>query len=117
MSDVDSKILTDKIINQPEDTAIFVACSGEEKFGFIHVHSSHDYYNSEKHGHISDIIVSRKGEGKGIASMLMTKAENWAASLGYKWLTLSVFAENTRAREIYEKLGYGADIVKYVKPL
>jgi len=117
MINVDTKILTEKLTNQPEGTAIFIAHNNGNPLGFIHLQSGSDYYNKEKHGHISDIIVAPEGEGKGIGSMLMEKAENWARSLGYRWLTLSVFAQNVHAREVYERLGYGQDILKYVKEL
>ena len=32
-------------------------------------------------------------------------------------LTLNAFSRNTRARRLYERLGYGEDMVKYVKEL
>jgi GNAT superfamily N-acetyltransferase len=118
MIKTDSRILIDKLISQPAGTAIFIACDGENKpLGFIHVQPGSDYYNREKHGHISDIIVAAEAEGKGVGSVLMEKAEHWARSLGYRWLTLSVFAQNLAARERYERKGFGQDIIKYVKEL
>jgi hypothetical protein len=47
----------------------------------------------------------------------MGKGEEWARIHGFRWLTLSVFAQNLRTREIYKRLGYGEDIMKYVKEL
>jgi hypothetical protein len=47
----------------------------------------------------------------------MEQGEQWAREQGYRWLTLSVFAQNVRAREVYSRLGYGEDIMKYVKEL
>jgi ribosomal protein S18 acetylase RimI-like enzyme len=118
MTEVDTKILIDKLGNQPTGTIIFIAHDNKNvPLGFIHLQSGTDYYNSESHGHISDIIVAPEGQGKGIGSMLMLKAEEWARSQGFRWLTLSVFAQNIRAREMYERLGYGQDIMKYVKEL
>ncbi len=118
MTVVDTAILTDKLSNQPEGTAVFVAFDSKDTLlGFIHLQTGHDYYMSEKHGHISDIVVASEGQGKGIGRMLIKKAEEWAHSQGYQWLTLSVFAQNVRARELYEHLGYGQDIMKYVKKL
>jgi GNAT superfamily N-acetyltransferase len=63
------------------------------------------------------VIVAPEGEGRGIGSLLIAKGEEWARSNGYRWLTLSVFAQNLRAREVYKWLGYGEDIMKYVKEL
>jgi ribosomal protein S18 acetylase RimI-like enzyme len=118
MVEVDTQILINKLDEAPPGTAIFIAHDiNNIPLGFIHLQSGTDYYNSEKHGHISDIIIAPAGEGKGIGSMLIDKAEEWARSQGFRWLTLSVFAQNLHAREVYEHLGYGADIIKYVKQL
>ena len=114
----DARVLCDKIVKQPPGTAIFIA---EDKkgnaLGFIHLQTGADYYNREEHGHIADIIVAPEGEGRGVGRALIEQGEQWARARGFRWLTLSVFTQNLRAREIYERLGYGEDIVKYVKEL
>lgn len=118
MINTDIQILTGKLKDEPKNTAIFIAQDSEKNpLGFIHLQTGYDYYNKEKHGHISDLIVSPDAEGRGIGSLLIAKAEEWARSKGYSWLTLSVFAENVRAKRIYEQLGFEKDIIKYVKPL
>jgi len=118
MINTDIEVLTDKLNNGSPDTAFFIA---EDKngvpLGFIHLQTGTDYYNHEKHGHIANVIVSAEGEGRGIGCRLMEKGEEWARAQGYRWLTLSVFAQNLRAREVYQRLGYGEDIMKYVKEL
>ncbi len=114
----DIQVLSDKIINQPPETAIFIAEDNKGvALGFIHLQTGNDYYSREQHGHIADVIVAPEGEGRGIGRMLIAKGEEWARSKGYRWLTLSVFAQNLRAREVYKRLGYGEDIMKYVKEL
>ncbi len=118
MTVTDSQILDDKLLNQPSGTAIFIAENGDgTALGFIHLQTGTDYYNREEHGHISDVIVAPEGEGRGIGSLLIAKGEEWAREHGYRWLTLSVFAQNLRAREVYKRLGYGEDIMKYVREL
>lgn len=118
MTAADIQTLSDKLVNQPPGTAIFIAEDEQGvRLGFIHLQTGNDYYKREEHGHISDIIVAPEGEGRGIGRLLMEKGENWARIQGYRWLTLSVFAQNLRAREIYKRLGYGEDIMKYVKEL
>jgi ribosomal protein S18 acetylase RimI-like enzyme len=118
MTTTDTQVLSDRLLNQPPGTAIFIAedVSGVA-LGFIHLQTGTDYYNREEHGHIADIIVAPEGEGRGIGRVLMEKGEEWARAQGYRWLTLSVFAQNLRAREVYKRLGYGEDIMKYVKEL
>lgn len=114
----DIQVLTDQLLNHPPDISFFIA--EDEKghpLGFIHLQSGTDYYNHDKHGHIANVIVAPEGEGLGIGRMLIEKGEEWARARGYRWLTLSVFAQNVRAREVYQRLGYGEDIMKYVKEL
>lgn len=115
---VDLQVLTDRLSNPSQDTVFFVAeDENGAPLGFIHLQTGTDYYNHEKHGHIANLIVAAAGEGRGIGRMLMEKGEEWARAQGYRWLTLSVFAQNMRARELYQWLGYGEDIMKYVKEI
>jgi len=114
----DARVLSDRLNNPPKGTTIFIAEDADDTpLGFIHLRVGTDYYNHEEHGHIEDLIVAPEGEGRGIGRMLMEKGEEWARVQGYGWLTLSVFAQNKRARELYGRLGYGEDIIKYVKEL
>jgi ribosomal protein S18 acetylase RimI-like enzyme len=114
----DTQILNERLESQAEGTIIYIAeDESATPLGFIHLRKGADYYNHEEHGHIEDLIVAPEGEGRGIGSLLMAKGEEWAKAKGYRWLTLSVFAQNTRARQIYQRRGYGEDIIKYVKEL
>jgi ribosomal protein S18 acetylase RimI-like enzyme len=118
MINTDIQVLTDKPGNQSLGIALFIAeDESGVPLGFIHLQTGNDYYNHEPHGHIANVIVAAEGEGRGIGRMLMEKGEEWARAQGYRWLTLSVFAQNLRAREVYKRLGYGEDIMKYVKEL
>ena len=114
----DTQVLSDKLMNKPPGTAIFIAEDDQGvALGFIHLQSGKDYYYHEDHGHIADLIVAPEAEGRGIGRVLIEKGEEWARSQGFRWLTISVFAQNLRAREVYQRLGYGEDIMKYVKEL
>jgi RimJ/RimL family protein N-acetyltransferase len=44
--------------------------------------------------------------GQGIGERLMRRIEEWAREVGVEKLQLGVFASNTRAKRLYEKLGY-----------
>jgi len=118
MLQTDVAVIQNKLSNQPEGTKIFIAgVNNETPLGFLHIQSGSDYYNNEPHAHISDLIVDTKAAGKGVGLLLLNHAESWARAQGYRWLTLSVFAQNTRARDLYTRLGYGEDIMKYVKQI
>jgi GNAT superfamily N-acetyltransferase len=102
------------------DEAIFVAEGDDEAsqpLGFIHLVTAVDYFTRAAHGHVSALVVSPAGEGRGVGRALMGAGEWWARRRGYPLLTLNVFARNTRALKFYERLGYGADTLKYAKEL
>ena len=69
-----------------------------------------DYYTRGEAGHIADIIVAPEARGRGVGETLLAAAEQWARGRGYSLLTLNVFIENTRARALYERAGFGAEI-------
>jgi|SRR5215218_1291848 len=118
MTAFDTGVITESLLNQKPGAAVFIAEDEDgTPLGFIHLHAVTEHYNHEEHGHVEDLIVASAGEGRGVGRALLGKAEEWARSRGYRWLTLNVFAENTRAREVYARLGYGEDMVKYVKEL
>jgi len=118
MTETDSGILADRLLNEYADTVIFIAADeNNTALGFIHIQPGNDIYNKEKHGHISDLIVAPGAGGRGIGRLLMNKAEEWARSRQFRWLTLTVFAQNTRARKLYKEIGYGEDMIKCVKEL
>ena len=85
--------------------------------GFIHVCGETDYYTRAECGHIADIVVAPDARGRGVGEALMAAAEQWARARGHSLLTLNVFVENRNARALYERMGFGAEIIRYVKPL
>jgi len=118
MITTDIQVLRDTLTNPSPDTAFFIAEDENSiPLGFIHLQTGTDYYHHAKHGHIANLIVALEGEGRGIGRLLMEKGEEWARGQGFRWLTLSVFAQNARAREVYKRSGYGEDMMKYVKEL
>lgn len=118
MTDYDSHIILETLHHQSEGTAILMAEDDNQiPLGLIHLFMGSDYYYKEKHGHISDLIVAPHAEGKGVGQQLLLAGEAWARDQGFRWLTLSVFAQNQRARDLYTRMGFGEDIIKYVKIL
>jgi GNAT superfamily N-acetyltransferase len=61
--------------------------------------------------------VSSSAEGHGAGRALVEAAEEWARFEGLELITLNVFANNQRARSVYERLGYAPETLHYVKPL
>ncbi|MGH7659242.1 MAG: GNAT family N-acetyltransferase, partial [Gemmatimonadales bacterium] len=106
------------LTEKPAGSAVLVAESIQGKeLGFIHLQTDTDFFTHEDHGHVSDIIVTEEGEGKGVGRALMRAAEDWARGKGHRLLTLNVFGDNTRAVGLYKRLGYRSDLTKMVKEI
>lgn len=108
-----------KAMETPESgSAIYIAeDEAGKRAGFLHLQTQTDYFNGDKVAYISDIAVDSAFEGQGVGRILLDKAEAWAREQGCSLLTLYVFSNNSRARKVYEKLGFKEEVTKYVKPL
>ncbi|WP_158501780.1 GNAT family N-acetyltransferase [Vitiosangium sp. GDMCC 1.1324] len=103
---------------RPPGTEMLIAeDAAGTRLGFIFLEPQTDYFTELRHGHISDIAVSKEGEGRGVGRALMEAAEAWALAQGFGHLTLNVFSRNGNARGFYERMGYGEDTVRLYKPL
>jgi ribosomal protein S18 acetylase RimI-like enzyme len=120
-NEIDNANLTSlkKAMEMPEPgSAIYIAEDETGKrAGFLHLQTQTDYFNGGKVTYISDIAVDSSFEGQGIGRILLAKAEEWAREQGCSLLSLYVFSTNSRARKVYEKLGFNEEVTKYVKPL
>jgi GNAT superfamily N-acetyltransferase len=98
--------------------AIFVAAGPDgDRLGFVYLTTEEEYFTGAPEGHVDIIAVAAAGEGKGVGSALLGVAERWAVALGYRRLTLNVFEGNRHAREVYERVGYQVETLRYVKAL
>lgn len=117
IADADLTILLEALHSPVPESSIFVA---EEPVGtiagFIFSTTRNDYFTGKAHAHVEVLTVSPATRGKGLARGLIEAAENWARGRGYPHITLNVFARNTRASQVYEKLGYSQETVHYIKP-
>jgi ribosomal protein S18 acetylase RimI-like enzyme len=65
--------------------------------------------------HIKDVVVTKEGEAQGCGRLLLVAAEEWAKRRAYRFITLSVFPENHRAVELYQRAGYETDVLRLLK--
>jgi GNAT superfamily N-acetyltransferase len=93
---------------------------GEDKdgrrTGFLHLQVQRDFFSGMRACHVSDLAVAPGYDGRGIGSTLLAHAETWAQRNRCKWLTLAVFPGNARARALYERHGFTADLLRMGKP-
>ena len=65
--------------------------------------------------HLEVLVVRDDAEGQGIGKALITSIERAVREQGARSITLHVFAANTHARAVYERLGYNGELVRYIK--
>ncbi len=66
--------------------------------------------------HLEVLVVAESAEGHGVAKSLLDAAEKSAQQCGAQSMSLHVFANNMRARKVYEREGYDAELMRYIKP-
>jgi len=115
----DRPILLDALHGKVEHSAILVAelSPGGERAGYVFATTKHDYFTRLAHAHVEVLAVEAGAERRGVARALMAAIEEWARRRGHTWLTLNVFDRNTRAKALYDALGYEPETVHYRKAL
>jgi ribosomal protein S18 acetylase RimI-like enzyme len=118
MTKADAKHITNALMSDGSDKEVLMAEDESGKAcGFLHMTLQTDYYTEEKQAHITDIVVIKEAEGKGVGRFLMEKADEWAREKKAKWITLNAFEGNEHARKVYEKSGYQVEWIRYLKLL
>jgi len=56
--------------------------------------------------HLLNITVAPKHQGLGWGQQMLTVLSTWARDLNAQWLWLEVRISNTRALQLYERIGY-----------
>jgi ribosomal protein S18 acetylase RimI-like enzyme len=76
-----------------------------------------DHRSETSAGFIYDLFIKEPYRRKGLATQAMLLLEEKAKQLGLKVLYLHVFAFNTNAKHLYEKIGYQITSVNMAKQL
>jgi GNAT superfamily N-acetyltransferase len=115
----DDPILLDALRGRLPDAAILVAESAPDgrPVAYVFATTKRDYFTEAPYAHVEALAVRPDFEGRGVARALMNAIEQWARARSYGWVTLNVFDGNTRARALYERLGYELEIRRYRKAL
>ena len=103
---------------RPDSSHLFLAETAEGvRGGFLHLQTTVDFFTGAPNCHISDVAVAPGMDGRGIGGLLLTFAEEWARQHGCRFITLGVFPGNERARALYERHGYGVELLRMAKPV
>jgi ribosomal protein S18 acetylase RimI-like enzyme len=99
-----------------ETSHFFVAETHDRaRAGFLHLQATIDFFTGVPNCHIGDVAVAPGLDGRGVGTSLLAFAEAWARERGCRFITLSVFPGNTRARALYEREGYGVELLRMAK--
>jgi ribosomal protein S18 acetylase RimI-like enzyme len=102
----------------PSGEALFIAEDAHgERAGFMRVQKTRDFFSGKPNCHISDLAVAHGHDGQGIGHALLDHAQTWAKKQRCGLITLAVFPGNTRALALYERTGFGPDLLRMAKPL
>jgi ribosomal protein S18 acetylase RimI-like enzyme len=82
------------------------AASGRSAIGFVHLMPSTNTLAMRPIWFLEDLYVDVSARGQGIATALLSYAEEFARSTGAERLTLATAHDNLAAQHIYKKLGY-----------
>ncbi len=65
--------------------------------------------------HLEVLVIAKQADGHGLGKALLQEVEKAAREQGVLSMSLHVFVSNTRARYIYEKLGYEEELMRHIK--
>lgn len=93
-----------RAVRRGSEAAVFVADNGEAIVGRLSI--ARDPHPASRHVADVGVMVERTQRRRGIGTMLMRAAEDWARSHEIRKLELHVFPYNRPALELYRGLGY-----------
>ncbi len=115
--EAEQRALTRALEAGSPDAPILIAEADGAPLGFVYLETHVDFFTGRSHAHVAVLAVADAAQGHGVGPALLGAAEDWARGRGHPFISLNVFTENARARHVYERLGYGPETLRYVKPL
>ncbi len=114
----DEKMLVHWLYGGEPDLFAHVAVDGGDRIlGVAVTRLREELLSSAPSAHLETLAVAKEAEGRGMGKALVRAAEETARARGAETMTLHVFGVNTRARGMYEKLGYDGELIRYIKDL
>ena len=93
-----------RLLSRP-DQQFFVAEDNHHVVGWLHA-SILEYVEMDAFVVIGGLVVDKNQRRKGIGSLLLNHAEEWAKKEGFSIVRLCSSASRTAAHEFYQGLGY-----------
>jgi len=86
-----------------------------QQAGYVWVGQVGSTFTGKNQAFIFNLYIAPEFRGQGIGSILMGKAEEWARQHNLDRIGLSVAVHNQAAIELYEKVGYIAEMMRMYK--
>lgn len=102
---VGSEQLHARLQELPEGHANYIAESGSDGIGWIHVLISHSLIVGPR-AEIAGLAVAQSAQGQGVGSALLSAIEEWTAQRGVGTIYLRSGAERGEAHAFYLSRGY-----------
>lgn len=118
IADRERRALAEALTHSPTGSALLVAEHRELGLGgVVLLESRRDYFTDERHGHVAILSVAGEAEGLGLGRALLAAAEDWGRAQGFRRLTLTVFNDNRRAKQLYARQGWQLELETHFKSL
>jgi ribosomal protein S18 acetylase RimI-like enzyme len=95
---------------------VYIAVNTEQSIlGIAMAQLREELLSHEPSAHLEVIVVRDDAQGQGLGKALIQTIEQAVRAQGARSITLHVFAANSRARAVYERLGYSGELIRYIK--
>ncbi|BAY78920.1 acetyltransferase (plasmid) [Nostoc linckia NIES-25] len=91
---------------QNNDSRIFLANDNREIIGFTQLYPTFSSVSMKRVWILNDLYVKESHRQKGVASLLMNTAQEYAKASGAIRVILATHISNTNAQKIYKSQGY-----------
>ncbi len=113
----DRDTLTQWLAGDLPQVSILVADEQGAILGLSMIRLGVELLSHEPSAHLEVLVLAKSAEGRGVGQALIIASEQEARQHGAESMSLHVFANNTRARGLYEKMGFSGELLRYYKPL
>lgn len=100
-----------------DDVLMLVATIDDVVRGVVGASLQAEWLTGTPGAHVELLALDASCEGRGLGRELLARVEAAAAERGATSLSLNVFANNRRARALYERAGFHGELLRYFKPL
>jgi len=100
-----------------KDIDVCVASTADKVLGVAMLSVRKELLSNEPSAHLEVLALEKSAEGYGIATALLNEVDRLAKQRGATSVTLHVFANNTKARALYERNGFDSELLRCIKYL